>query len=259
MRIRVSLIRAGFAVTGASLAMMMAGCTFSAQPFKPPQPEQPVLSSHEIVAPPAPATRPVEPPPPQPEVAVVPHPATQVAILTPAPAHQPDLPAPPPDPHKDLAFLAVQQAKAQSGDKPQLVVLACANYYGLHPESPITPEVQTIEDEALDALYWSKVDVLCHRRDEQQRALADNKTRIAAQTRDDETPPALLDEKAALTKKLADTEEQLRSLQYLAVQPPPLSHPAQMSRLRAARDPQVYDWWKRLERQKIHDSRGAMW
>jgi len=239
---------------------LMTGCNNGTPPAAPAATQPALSTAHPRppeVAPP-PASRPTaeavihtQAPEPQPASVNI---ARTPITPTPAPA-----PTPVSDPRQELAYQSVQQAKAQSGDRPQVVILACLNYLSLHPTGAPAAEVQGIEDDALDTIWWANIDQLCRRRDQQQAAVADNKARITAQTKDDETPPALLEEKASLQKKLADTEEQLTALRYLAVQPPPLMHPAQMSRLRSARDPQVYAWWKKIEEQKIRESHGAQW
>jgi hypothetical protein len=120
-------------------------------------------------------------------------------------------------------------------------------------------EVREVADKTLDEIWWKKIDQLCQRRRDQRSKLNQMAARLALQKGDAEPPVAPVEEKAALERELADTQEQLRDMRYLAEQSPPLNDPTKMDRLRQARDPQVYQWWKSLELQKIADSQGTAW
>jgi hypothetical protein len=163
------------------------------------------------------------------------------------------------DPHHDPDFQAMQKARSEAPDKRQLILLACGKYLAHQPCGPLAQEVGGVADTLLDEIWWEKIDQLCQRRRDERRKLDETAARLAAQRSDANPPAALVEEKAALERELADTLEQLHDMRYLADQSPPLSDPAKMDRLRQARDPQVYQWWKSLEMQKIADSQGAAW
>jgi hypothetical protein len=219
-------------------AAAAAGCQSAPPPAGFPEPQPQVAAGSAPVQPkPKPLTFP----------ATAPAPPTSLATQ----------PATKPEPDAD--FLALRQARQQSSDKPQQIVLACDQYLAQHPASESASEAQAFADEALDTLWWAKIDQLCQRREKRAQALADNAARIASQTRDGQTPPVLLERKTQLENELADTLEQLRNMRYWATQRPPLSQPAAMALWRSARDPQVYDWWKKVERQKIKDSSATSW
>ena len=235
------------------LSIALSGCSAHPAPSAIAQPVNvnptaPPPATEQVTVAPIPPVR--ETPPPKPLKQAPP--ATMQLIQAP-------VPKPAPAPRDEQALQAVRQSRTQWADKPQLVVLACADFLRHHPNDTGAAEVQAIADQALDRIWWMKLDQLCARRDEQQRLVGDCQVRITAQTKDDETPAPLLQEKASLDRKLADTLEQLRDMHYLSAQRPALSDPVQMSRLRTARDEQVYDWWKKVEIQKIEDSRGAAW
>jgi hypothetical protein len=200
-------------------------------------------------------------------------PTTHSTSLTPPSSTQPTptMPTPTPpanpatdpnplaDPRRDPDFQAIQKARSDAPAKRQLILLACGKYLAHQPPGPLAQEVGALADTLLDQIWWEKIDQLCQRRQDERRKLDDNAARLAAHTGQTNPPANLMDQKAALERELADTLEQLHDLRYLSDQSPPLSDPARMDRLRQARDPQVYQWWKSLEMQKIADSQGAAW
>ena len=133
------------------------------------------------------------------------------------------------------------------------------SYLAHQPPSPLAQEVRGVADTLLDEIWWEKIDQLCQRRQDEHHKLDDIIARLAAHKGRCRCAVGLVEEKAALERELADTLEQLRDMRYLADQSPPLSDPGKMDRLRQARDPQVYQWWKSLEMQKIADRTGAAW
>jgi len=163
------------------------------------------------------------------------------------------------DPHDDPDFKALQKALADAPDQPQFILLFCGKYLAHQPPGPLVQEVREVADKTLDEIWWKKIDQLCQRRRDQRSKLNQMAARLALQKGDAEPPAAPVEEKAALERELADTQEQLRDMRYLAEQSPPLNDPTKMDRLRQARDPQVYQWWKSLELQKIADSQGTAW
>jgi hypothetical protein len=157
----------------------------------------------------------------------------------------------------DPDYERVYNAHSDNIGNPHLQIAIYADYLQTHAQSAYIADVQGFINEALDRIWWIKIDKYLLDRQSLEDSLKRLKEDIESEKPELRKP--LVDQQTAAQGRLAAVQAHLTEMNYLSKERPVMDDPAQMALLRQARDTNFFDRWKEQERKKIINSHGQEW
>jgi hypothetical protein len=145
--------------------------------------------------------------------------------------------------------------EAHDSRPPIEAIVIFGDYMKQFPSSPYAADVRKYTEDALDTIWWDHIVELAKERDDANKEIV-AKNRDIAQSADPEFKKSLQDEKAVWEEKLQQANDKLKEMNYASETKPNIYDTALMAELRRARNPVLYDGWKKGAEQKIKESRG---
>ncbi len=203
----------------------------------------------------APAGR-VDSSPPKPAM------ANPAPVEKPAPADKPTPAAAPASPAAahvgDVEWPRVAEAHDMTAlDAPEMAIVVYNDYLARSPKAASAAEVRAYIDEAVDRLWWLRIDTFCQQRDDLRAQLKTKKEEIGQES-DVEFKKKLLKEKQELTDQTATIDAQLKDLNYTDATRLDLNTPEVVASLRKARDPKAFEKFKTDCLNQIKRTRAAL-
>ena len=133
----------------------------------------------------------------------------------------------------DPDFARVDDAYKGNTGNPQDQICIYADYLQTHPHSAFEADVLAHIDDALDRIWWKKIDKLVLDRQSVEDQLKKKKDDIAIETSD--FKKTLLKEQTDLQNRLAGIQEDLANMNYLSQTRPNIDDTAQITELQGTR------------------------
>jgi hypothetical protein len=187
-------------------------------------------------------------------------PADPVEDATSGAAKTPATPAPPLDPEMQTEdWRNVESAARELTTNPQKLLVALQLYSHDHP-GKLAADVTELQDQALDRLWWKRLDELCAKRAKMEKTI-EEQTTLIAQIKSDAEYKKQLEEEVASAQYVRDsiTEMLSKDMGFAAKTPPNDADDAALSSARAERDKARYDAWKKHVLDSIARARRLPW
>lgn len=173
-------------------------------------------------------------------------------------------PTPPPveteekiDPRKqDEKWQEVELARTKD---PVAAIVAFHSYLESTPDTPFKKDLDQYMDEAVDRIWWNRIDELFKDRDQYQQEIATRKNDLAI-SQDAEFKKTLQAEITRLEEKRTRAEERLKEqMKFEGKDRPDIYSDAQLAKLRTQRDAEFYAQWKQQVVTSIQKRRTVPW
>lgn len=161
------------------------------------------------------------------------------------------------DPRKqDEKWQAVEMARTND---PVVAIIAFNEYAASAPDSPFKKDLDQYQEEALDRIWWKRINELFQERDQHQHEIAAKKNDLAI-SQDPEFKKGLQAEITKLEEKRERAANRLKEqMKFEGTEAPDIYNDALLAKLRAQRDTELYAKWKDEVLRSIKSRRSLPW
>jgi hypothetical protein len=144
---------------------------------------------------------------------------------------------------------------------PEQGIMALKDFLDTHPNSPYIATAKSQIDQAMDRLWWVRINHLCKERDSLDQQIADIDKQIDTLKRNGgvgERISELQAEKGPLVNRAAVDRQHLAEMKYTDSRTPDLYSDEQLAELAKARDSDTFEEWKTQTLGYIIRNRGKL-